>query len=60
MLLLTRDKGETIVITTSDGTITVKLIKPRSGSAMLGIDAPRQCRVVRGEVIEREREKPAI
>lgn len=49
MLMLSRKVGETIVI--ADG-ITVTVIEVRDGKVRLGVDAPRQVPVWRGEIYE--------
>lgn len=49
MLVLTRKKSETIHI--GDG-IVIKVIQTGSGAIKLGIDAPPEVRVLRGEVAE--------
>ena len=49
MLVLTRKKSETIHI--GNG-IVIKVIQTGSGSIKLGIDAPADVRVLRGEVAE--------
>lgn len=47
MLVLTRRRDESILI---DGEITVKVIRVGRGTVKLGIDAPREVRVRRGEL----------
>lgn len=53
MLVLTRRVGQEIVI---DGGINVKLLEIKNGRIRLGIDAPRQVVVDRGEVHERRQD----
>jgi len=50
MLVLTRRKDEKIVI---DGLISVKVVEVRGNSVRLGIEAPREVRVLRGELEKR-------
>ena len=50
MLVLTRKPAETIQI--GDG-IVVKVIKTARGTVKLGIDAPDDVRVIRGELINK-------
>lgn len=49
MLCLNRRVEETVVINTSDGPITIKVIE---GKARLAIDAPKEVVIVRGELLE--------
>lgn len=51
MLVLGRKPGEYIVI---DEKIKVKVVKSESGQLRLAIDAPREMKIVRGEVWEEE------
>ena len=50
MLVLGRKPGEYIVI---DGSIMVKVIRSEKGDLRLGIEAPREVNIVRGEVYEK-------
>ena len=56
MLCLTRSKGETIVI---DGRITITVVQIQGGTVRLGIDAPRDLRVNRGEIETKRAEETA-
>lgn len=47
MLVLTRKKDETIVL---DGRITVKVLQVKGSTIRLGIEAPREVPVRRGEL----------
>ena len=47
MLVLTRKKDETIVL---DGRITVKVLQVKGSTIRIGIDAPREIPVRRGEL----------
>lgn len=49
MLVLGRKPGEYIVI---DGKIKVAVIKSEDGNLRLAIDAPREVKIVRGEIYE--------
>jgi len=55
MLVLGRKPGEYIVI---DDKIKVKVVKSESGQLRLAIDAPKEMKIVRGEVWE-EQQKTA-
>ncbi len=56
MLVLGRKPGEYIVI---DGSIKVKVIRSEKGDLRLGIEAPRDVKIVRGEVYEEALPAPA-
>lgn len=56
MLVLTRRAGESLVI---DGGITFTVIEVRGDSVRLGIEAPREVRVHRAEVLEAVRAENA-
>lgn len=49
MLILQRKVKETIVITTPSGTITITVTKT-GRNTRLGIEAPADCKVLRGEL----------
>jgi len=51
MLLLTRRKGESIVI---DGGIVITVDRLRGASVRLGIEAPPNVRIVRSELLLRQ------
>lgn len=51
MLVITREVGEWVQI---GDNIRVMLTEVRGGSVKLGIDAPKEVRIVRAEVAERE------
>lgn len=51
MLVLGRKPGEYIVI---DEKIKVKVVKSENGQLRLAIDAPREMKIMRGEVWEKE------
>lgn len=52
MLVLGRRPGEYIVINEN---IIVKVVKDEKSGLRLAIDAPREIKIVRGEIYERER-----
>lgn len=52
MLVLTRKAGEEILI---DGRIRIRVLQTSSGRIRLGIDAPPEVPVVRGELLEATR-----
>lgn len=56
MLLLGRKPGESVTIYTTDGPIVVTLVASRCGTR-LGIEAPRQVRVVRTELVAGDKQK---
>ena len=49
MLILTRKSGETIVI----GNATIKVKRITGGTVVIAIDAPREVKIVRGELEQR-------
>ena len=60
MLVLTRKASEAIKI---DGPATITILSTNGNRIKIGIDAPRDVKVLRGELLDREREaaplKPA-
>ncbi|QDV64437.1 MULTISPECIES: carbon storage regulator CsrA [Crateriforma] len=56
MLVLTRKAKEQIVI--GDG-ITITLVRVKGNSVRIGIDAPKDVRVVRGELAEKDQQRQA-
>lgn len=48
MLVLSRRVGEEITL--PELGITIRVVKVRSGAASVGVDAPRNLRVLRGEL----------
>lgn len=55
MLVLTRRKGESIVIDAGDG-IEITVIEAGNGSVRLGIEAPRSVDIWRKEVLQQIRD----
>lgn len=51
MLVLTRRRGEAIQIGSD---VTVRLVRIGPGKARLGIDAPREIRILRAELVDAE------
>lgn len=56
MLVLTRKAGEEIVI---DGCIRIRLLQTGQGRIRLGIEAPADVPVIRGELLELSSKSPA-
>lgn len=54
MLVLGRKPGERIVI---NDNIEVYIINGEDGQLKLGINAPREVSIVRGEILDRQNEK---
>ncbi|MEQ8176003.1 MAG: carbon storage regulator [Syntrophomonadaceae bacterium] len=52
MLVLGRRPGEYVVINEN---IIVKVVKDEKSGLRLAIDAPKEIKIVRGEILERER-----
>lgn len=57
MLVLTRTRGESIVIKTTDGPITVVVTQVIGGKIKIGIDAPDHVRIVRTEIIKKGKDE---
>ncbi len=57
MLVLTRKAAETIRI---GDDIVIKVIKTAKGTVKIGIEAPANIRVMRGELIKEEHPVPSI
>lgn len=55
MLVLSRKPGERIQI----GEAVVTILHASCGRVSVGVEAPREVKVVRGELLEREKEKEA-
>ena len=56
MLILGRNPGDSIVI---NGNITIKFFKDKGDAFKVAIDAPKDVKIVRGEVDERQKEREA-
>lgn len=54
MLVLGRRPGEYIVINEN---IIVKVVKDEKSGLRLAIDAPKEIKIIRGEILERERQR---
>ncbi len=57
MLILDRSEGERIVISTSDGPITITMLERRRGAVRFGITAPAKCIITRPECHARPRKE---
>ena len=53
MLVLTRTRGESIVIQTTDGPIEVVVTRVLDGRVKIGINAPDNVKILRTELIEK-------
>jgi carbon storage regulator len=56
MLVLGRNLGDTIIINEN---ITIKFMKGKGADFKVAIDAPKEVKIVRGEVDERQKEREA-
>ena len=56
MLVLGRNLGDTIIINEN---ITIKFMKGKGADFKVAIDAPKDVKIVRGEVDERQKEREA-
>lgn len=56
MLVFTRREGQTIQI----GDVVVTIVKTHSGRVKVGIDAPKEVRVMRGELDEPPAKEVAV
>jgi carbon storage regulator len=56
MLVLGRNLGDTIII---NDNITIKFFKGKGADFKVAIDAPKDVKIVRGEVDERRKEREA-
>ncbi|AET69672.1 carbon storage regulator (could also regulate swarming and quorum sensing) [Desulfosporosinus orientis DSM 765] len=54
MLVLGRKPGEYVII---DDNIMVKVVKSAEGDLRLAIDAPKQMKILRGEIYEQQKGK---
>ena len=52
MLVTSRKVNETIVIKSGEHVITVMVTKLECGKASIGIDAPKEVKILRGELTE--------
>lgn len=59
MLVLSRKRGQRVVIGDGPDAVTVELCEVRHGRVMLGITAPPDVRVDRAEVREARKEVPS-
>ncbi|WP_417386898.1 carbon storage regulator [Gimesia sp.] len=57
MLVLTRKRDEVIQI---GDNITIKILKTGKGAIKIGVDAPGDIRVIRGELLETETQTEVV
>ncbi|MCA9004041.1 MAG: carbon storage regulator [Planctomycetaceae bacterium] len=57
MLVLTRKRDEVIQI---GDNITIKILKTGKGAIKIGVDAPGDIRVIRGELLETETQAEVV
>ena len=57
MLVLTRTRGESIVIQTTDGPIEVVVTRVFDSRVKIGIDAPDHVRILRTEIIKKGKDE---
>lgn len=53
MLVLGRKSGELLAIDTPVGRVWVMVLSVDGGKVRLGVDAPGECRILRGELLAR-------
>ena len=53
MLVLTRTRGESIVIQTTDGPVEVVVTRVLDGRVKIGVNAPDNVKILRTELIEK-------
>lgn len=52
MLVLSRKHGQTILIEHPNGDVTVTVVRISFNTVRLGVEAPREMNIARGELIE--------
>ena len=57
MLVLSRNVGESLVLTLPDGEVTVCVVDIDRGKVRLSFDAPLDVQIMRSELLEREEEQ---
>lgn len=60
MLVLARKCGQSIDIYTRDGVITILLAKQGPTRSTIAVEAPRHCRILRGEMELPEHERAEL
>ena len=61
MLVVTRKLGETVVAQVGDINITVRLLDIKPGRVRIGLEAPDEVKLLRGELLKvPETEQPVI
>lgn len=53
MLIIGRKQSQTVTLYTSEGPIVVKIAKVRGSKVLVGIEAPENVKVLRGELDDR-------
>ena len=59
MLVLSRNRGDTIHIGNGEDLIIIKVVRCSDGKCRIGIEAPDKYRILRGELVEKEKEREA-
>ncbi len=60
MLVLSRKVGETVILKTSDGDVSVMVTKEINGRVLLGFQAPKAIVVMRSELIPNASQNESI
>lgn len=60
MLVLTRKSEEDIVITIGSQKVIVKILEVRGGKVSIGIEAPKDCSIVRAELLANNKELKSV
>jgi len=60
MLILSRKVGETVILKTSDGDVTVMVTKEVNGRVLLGFEAPKAVVVMRSELLPNASQNKSI
>jgi len=50
MLVLGREVGESIILHTQDGEITILVVRVKDQAVRIGVDAPKNVNIRRGEI----------
>lgn len=57
MLVLTRTRGESIVIQTTDGPVEVVVTRVLDGRVKIGVNAPDNVKILRTEIIKKGKDE---